>query len=295
MSALDKILAQYKKDREEAVTTSNSYSPNNYFSPRLGNNQTSGSVTIRILPELDGQDSAFDSYYGHYLSTNTGKPKDSRLFACLEHEEKEECPACEARKMLYASGTDDDKEAAKKLFPKKHYVIRVIDRDNEDHGVKFWRFAFDKRGIGYMDRFNDFFGAIGLDPVDPDNGYDIKLTLNKNEKGDTVVTNFIAKPPSPLSTDSDKAKKWLSDTRTWRDVFSVKPKDYIELLIMGKQPVWSKEKECYVAKEVEGSDDDSSTSEAEEAKNELEMSLKKGDAKSELVTSEPIEDDDLPF
>jgi len=295
MSALDKILNQYRKDKEEQTSTSNTYNENNYFSPRLGNNQKTGKVTIRILPALEGQESAIDSYYGHYLSTNSGKPNDSRVFACLEHEEKEECPACEARKALYASGTEEDKEAAKKLYPRQFYVLRVIDRDNEDHGVKFWRFGFDRRGSGYMDKLADLFAEVGIDPTDPETGYDIKLTLNKNSQGHTVVTNLLHTPPSPLSTDKELVNKWLSDTRTWRDVFSVKPKDYIELLIMGKQPVWSKEKECYVAKEVEGSDDDSSTSEAEEAKNELEMSLKKGNAKSELVTSEPIEDDDLPF
>lgn len=294
MSALDKILQQYKKDKEEKSTTTNTYDEKNYFSPRLGNNQKNGKVTIRIMPPLDGQDTSFDSYSGHYLSTNTGKGNDSRIFACLETEENSTCPVCEARKSLYASGTETDKEAAKLLYPRKYYVLRVIDRDNEDHGVKFWRFGFDRRNEGYFDKLADLFGEIGVDPTDEKTGYDITLTLSKNEKGRTVVTNFIAKAPSPLSTDADKLSSWLSDKRTWRDVFSVKPKEYLELLVMGHQPTWDKEQECYVAKD-RGEITQDGESEADLAKNELEISLNKSSATSNLVTSDTVEDDDLPF
>ena len=43
------------------------------------------------------------------------------------------------------------KEMAREYTPRKYYVVKGIDRDNEDHGVKFWRFKHKYTGDGVMD------------------------------------------------------------------------------------------------------------------------------------------------
>jgi hypothetical protein len=221
-----------------------------------------------------------------------------KTFPCLKHEKGEACPFCEAREELLSTGKESDKELAKKYNARLMYVVKVIDRDREDEGVKFWRFNHDYRKEGVYDKLYAMITALKKDVTNPETGRDIAITINRNQNGVPVVSGIQALDPSPLSDDSTKVNEWMSDSRTWEDVYSVRTYDYLELIVKGYTPVWDKEEKRFVAKEL---------LKEEETKNTLESELTMGleNVKSNIqaqtttstVTSviEDEEDDDLPF
>ena len=40
----------------------------------------------------------------------------------------------------------------------------------------------------------------------------------------------------PLSQDVDQMNEWISDSKKWYDIYSVKPADYIKIVLDGKMP-----------------------------------------------------------
>ena len=43
------------------------------------------------------------------------------------------CPLCEAREALLMEGSKKAKQMASEYSPRKYYVVKGIDRENEDH------------------------------------------------------------------------------------------------------------------------------------------------------------------
>ena len=66
---------------------------------------------------------------------------------------------------------------------------------------------------------------------------------------DTIAYNITdSGNKKPLSEDVEKANGWLTDPKTWKDVYSNKTADYLELVVNGKIPVYNKELGKYVEK-----------------------------------------------
>lgn len=101
----------------------------------------------------------------------------------------------------------------------------------------------------------------------------------------------------PLSKDVEKANAWLNDEKTWKDVYSLKSADYLELVVNGKIPVYNKDMGKFVEKTVL---DKEAQKAEEEAANEILMESYgkiKSDVKEEIVNNDTSDDfeDDLPF
>lgn len=295
MNALEAMLAQYEKnnapkyEKQEAKT----YDLKNYFNTYIPENVKSGTKVIRILPTKSG--SPFVEMYGHKVMVDG----EWKTFPCLKHEKGEACPFCEAREELLSTGKESDKELAKKYNARLMYVVKVIDRDNEDEGVKFWRFNHDYRKEGVYDKLYAMITALKKDVTNVETGRDIAITIQRNQNGVPVVSGIQALDPSPLSEDKAKVAEWTDDERTWEDVYSVRSYDYLEVIVRGYTPVWDKEEKRFVAKEL---------IKEEETKNSLESELTMGieNVKSNIQaqaatetatanTAEDDEDDDLPF
>ena len=54
--------------------------------------------------------------------------------------------------------------------------------------------------------------------------------------------------PSPLTEDSEQGKKWINDQKKWYEVYTVKPYEYMSIVIQGGVPVYDKEKGCFIDK-----------------------------------------------
>jgi hypothetical protein len=220
----------------------------------------------------------------------------------LKEEKGEPCPFCEARELLLATGEESKKELAKKYKARLMYVVKVIDRDHEDEGVKFWRFNHDFRKEGIFDKIVGVMNALkkNKDITDVEAGRDLVLTINRNQNNVPVVSAIGADDTSPLTEDTAKKETWLTDVRTWQDVYSVKSYDYLNIIVGGDTPVWDKENKCWVAKEKA----DSASEETSTADSEVTMGLEtvKSNVKaatpaptSAPATADTSEQDDLPF
>ena len=294
LNALDAMLAQYEKnnapkyEKQEAKT----YDLKNYFNTYIPEKEKSGIKTIRILPTENG--SPFVEMYGHKVMVDG----EWKTFPCLKHEKNEACPFCEARQELLATGKESDKELAKKYNAKLMYVVKVIDRDNEADGVKFWRFNHDYTKNGVYDKFYAMLAALKKDVTNPETGRDIVVSISRNQNNVPVVSGLQALDPSPLSTDNAQREEWLSDERTWEDVYSVRSYDYLEIIVRGYTPVWDKEEKRFVAKELVKEDETKNTLESE-----LTMGIEnvksniQAQAATETAPATTAEDDedDLPF
>ena len=294
-NALDAMLAQYEKNNapRPVKTEAKVYDLKNYFNTYIKEGIKSATKQIRILPTADGS-TPFVEVHTHKVQVDG----EWKTFACLKHEKGEACPFCEAREALLATGKDSDKELAKKYNARKMYVVKVIDREHEDEGVKFWRFNHDYRKEGIYDKIIGVLNAIKKDVTNAENGRDLLLTINRNMNNIPVVSAVASLDPSTLSEDQEQKDLWLSDARTWEDVYSVRTYDYLEIIVRGGIPVWDKDEKQFV---------DKAALSAENADSKLEEELTMGveNVKANLQVAETVattttastdeEEDDLPF
>jgi len=243
--ALAAMLKQYEGNSSSYAKNSSAkeYDLKNYFTTYLSEKQKTATKRIRVLPTSDGT-TPFREIHGHKMQVDG----EWKTFVCLKHEKGEDCPLCEAHEALRATGKDSDKELAKKYNAKKMYVVKIIDRDNEADGVKFWRFNHDYRKQGIYDKIYGVLTAIKQNITDPKTGRDLMIMIARDQNNRPVVQSISHMDPSPLSEDAEVSAEWLSDSRTWEDVYSVKPYDYLEIIVKGGTPTWDKEAKKFVDK-----------------------------------------------
>lgn len=292
-SALEAILKQYETNTTSygGSNSSEKFDLKNYFTTHLTDKQKSAQKRIRILPVADSG-TPFVEVWGHKIQVEG----EWKTFTCLKHMSEKDCPFCEASDLLRSSGKEADKEIAKKYSARKMYVIKVIDRDNEDHGVKFWRFNHDYRKQGVYDKIMGVIMAVNQYIMDPKTGRDLVIFIARDQNNKPAIQTITHVDPSPISEDMELAKEWLSDTRTWQDVYSVKPYEYLEIIVKGGVPVWNKELGKYVDKTM--------TEDSEPKTEEVTLgtpNVKKNIQPAQKAAPAPVveetddEEDDMPF
>lgn len=256
MSSLDAMLKQYTKNTEGKSSNSNSstYNEDNYFTTFIPEGESSITKRARILP-MEG--TPFVELYIH-KTTIDGK---RRTLICPKHLKNEKCAFCEARELLLATGKESDKELAKKYGARLAYVVKVIDRDDEAHGPKYWRFNHDYRNTGTLDKIMGIIKTVGHDITDAESGRDLTINVNRDSNGYAQISSIVQGDKSPLSEDAEKATEWLNHGGTWEDVYSVKSNDYLKIVVGGGVPKWDKENEKYI--DANASEEDT-TNEGEE-------------------------------
>ena len=295
INPLDAILSQYEKNSEKGggnkPKVSNEERLKKYFTEKLKQGQKTAEKTFRILPSTDPTKSPFVETYYHEMNVNGKYEK----IHCTKLNDGEPCKICEAREALYEDGSKKAKALASSYTARKYYVVKGIDRDNEDHGVKFWRFKHKYTGDGVMDKLIPILKKRG-NIMDPREGRDIVITTNRNDKGWSVVTNIMAEDPSVLTDPkSPEAKEWMTNEETWRDVYSVKPVEFVNIVAEQKTPVWDSELKKFVAEEDKEEKETASLEEeinmmeglTEEDENELEVEA--------VALDSEDDDDELPF
>jgi hypothetical protein len=287
-TALAAMLSQYEKNANPYPKTEQKvYDLKNYFTTYLKDKEKTAIKKIRILPTSDGS-SPFVEVHGHKIQVES----EWKTFICLKHETNSECPFCEAREALLAENKESDKELAKKYSAKKMYVVKVIDRDNESDGPKFWRFNHDYRKQGTLDKIYGVLQAVNKDITDPVTGRDLLVLIARDQNNRPIIQSIQGMDPSPLSEDADLAKSWLEDERTWRDVYAIKTYDYLEIIVKGGVPVWDKEAKKFVDKALLNESSDVNDS----LDSELSMGVQSIATTSTSVETLNDEDvDDLPF
>lgn len=254
MSALDAVLAQYEKNQSSGGAQnkmSQDERMKKYFALLLGDKEKSGQRRIRILPTPDGSSPFKEAWY-HEIQVGGQWQK----FFDPGKNDNERSPLNEVYEELNSTGKESDKELAKQYKSRKFYIVKVIDRDREEDGPKFWRFKHNYKNDGILDKIIPIWKNKG-DVTDAEKGRDliIELTKSKTGKGKeyTSVSTVMYDDVQPLSEDKNQMKEWMSDELTWRDVYSKKPVEYLEAIAQGKTPKWDTDKGGYVYGDTEES------------------------------------------
>ena len=302
MGTFEAVQAQYEKNKNAASGSkfqSQEERMKKYFVTILPNGQTSGERRIRILPTADGS-SPFVEVYFHEIQV------DGRWVKLWDpKQEGKRSPLNEVKDSLEATGREEDNILARSYRARKFYIVKVIDRDLEADGPKFWRFKHNSKQEGILDKIFPIFRSKG-DVTDPETGRDLilNLTLAKSNNGKdyTTVNSIIQDDPTPLHANKETATAWLEDELVWSDVYAKKSEDYLEMVANGETPKWDNDKKGWV-----------SMAEAEETiggGGEATATTTKTETKSKTTTApaavveEPSEpdpqqdedpDEDLPF
>jgi hypothetical protein len=240
-NVLEAALAQYEKNTQSSSSAQKISSEERlkmYFAAILPKGQTSGMKRIRILPPLEGQQVFWTEKYFHEVQVDK---KWVKLYDPAQDGEKS--PLNEVGDALRMTGSEADKKLAGQYRSRKFYIFRVIDRDNEQDGVKFWRIKHSLKSDGAYNKIMDVMKAKREDITDPETGRDLTLTLNvlKNPLGGeyTAITSVIPDDKSPLSENKEQKELWLSNTLTWQDAYSKKPIEYLQGVAEGYVPKWN--------------------------------------------------------
>ena len=285
MSNLDAIMAQYEKNQKgDSQKLSQEDRMKRYFTLLLNDKESTGQRRIRILPTTDGS-SVFKEAWFHELQVGGYYQK---IYDPAGND-NEASPLTDVYNALKATKRKDDDELAKDYKAKLFYVVKVIDRNNEQDGPKYWRFKHNYKKDGILDKIIPIFRNKG-DISDMDGGRDliIELVKSKSPKGKeyTSVSTIMYDDPTPLSADENLAKKWANDESTWRDVYSRKPLEYLEAISRGESPRWDESQGKYVY--LNSSNDETSFGGSVVAKNATTQ-------QTSVIVEEEYSDDELPF
>jgi len=177
--ALD--MAKMKAKLQDLESGGKSKSDNIWWRPQDGDQD------IRLVPTEDGD--PFKVYHFHY---NLGEGARGGVL-CPKRQFGENCPICDFASKLWQEGTDDSKKMAKSLFVRQRFFSPVIDRDNEEAGVRIW---------GYGKTIYETLLGLVLNPdygdiTDVDAGVDFTLTYTlPKSKGAFPQTNLVPKRKS---------------------------------------------------------------------------------------------------
>ena len=138
-NSLDAVLAQYEKSTQNTSSNGSKMSSEDrmkkYFAALLKDNEKQGQRRVRILPTTDGS-SPFKEVWFHEISVDGKYQK----FYDPGKNDNERSPLNEVYEELMSTGKEADKQLAAQYRARKFYIVKVVDRDNEQDGVKFWRF-----------------------------------------------------------------------------------------------------------------------------------------------------------
>ena len=285
-TSLDAVLAQYEQSQKNSSSGENRMSSEErmkkYFALILDEKSNSGTRRIRILPTIDGSSPFKEAWY-HEIQVGGKWQK----FYDPGKNDNERSPLNEVYEELMSTGKESDKELAKQYKSRKFYIVKVIDRDHEEDGVKFWRFKHNYKNEGILDKIIPIWRNKG-DITDPEKGRDliIELSKQKTPKGAayTTVSTIMYEDAAPIHEDMKVLKGWVENEMTWLDVYSKKPVEYLESIARGEVPRWDSDKGGYVY----GNDTESTTSMG---------GSKKAETKTDIVDSQANDevDSDLPF
>lgn len=284
-NALDAVLAQYEKNTQRSgggnTTMSQEDRLKRYFTTYLPKGTKSGQKSIRILPTPDGS-SPFKEVWYHEVQVDG---KWTKLYDPGKND-GERSPLTEVYEELMSTGKESDKELARQYRPRKFYIVKLVDRDEEGDGVKFWRFKDNYKQEGILDKIIPIWRQKG-DITDAKEGRDLIVDLSKSKTPSgieyTVVKTIMYDDPTPLHSEPAQMKEWMDDELTWSEVYAQKPVEYLEAISRGETPVWDTELKKYVYGNSESS----------------EMTLGGSSETTESPTSDKQSDmdidEDLPF
>ena len=180
-----------------------------------------GEYKVRCLPWKNAPEGQpFAERWFYYIGENAG------ILAPNQFGKPD--PINDLIRKLYSSGKPDDRVLAKKLQPKMRCYAPVIVRGEEDKGIQVWSFG----KVVYQRMLGFFLDEEVGDIIDPNNGFDLKITITKaqgKQFNDTMVDP--ARRPSKLHDDQKVMATWLENVPNLDDMYRLKSTQEIETVL----------------------------------------------------------------
>ncbi len=164
--------------------------------------QYQGQRRVRILPTPDGS-SPFKEVWYHELQVGGKWQK----FYDPGKNDNERSPLNEVYDELMATGKESDKELAKQYKSRKFYIVKVVDRDAEEEGVKFARSAGEDDAV---DADADQFAQVAAECVLIEGEF---VRERRGRIGKNAAIGFSGKHAEIGSTGLRVVKAWLNPLR----------------------------------------------------------------------------------
>ena len=137
-------------------------------------------------------------------------------------------PIQELINKLRDEGTKESYEMAKKLYPKMRIYAACIVRGEEDKGPQIWGFGKTVYQKLLTLMLDEDYGDI----TDPVSGRDIKVYCSKNPGQQWAMTEVTPRGKStPLTTDDNQGKEWLSTIPDIDGLFTCKSYDELSTIV----------------------------------------------------------------
>lgn len=301
-----------KKAQEKKIKFGNvEFDEKHYLNTRLTKSEDKKEIVIRLLPFSQTELSPFKKVHVHSVRVlNENGEKQWKKFMCpVKMKKADKCPFCEIAADARKRRFDATDEAVKKEWNdvefmntvKDYWIVRCIDREHEEDGVKFWRFPDAKNGEGIWDKIYALFETKkkrGVEIFDLYNGKDLVITVTRQMQGSKEKLVYQVQDDEnvkPLSESEEQMEKWVNDPMRWEDVYSIKDYDYLSIMAAGDYPVWNKEMNKWIPKtesekmEEEIEDENSSDNSNLDNLSKFTVDTKLNEKKEES------DDDELPF
>ena len=324
-SNIDASSVEEQYEKEHAATGAankkkTEFNKKNYLQARLSSDENKKSLTIRLLPFSPEGGSPFKKVFIHTVKVNKElSPGGWRTFVCPTHNEGkgDKCPFCEvsaeAKNLRHNAQTEIEKKRFGEIEfmnrAKAAWIVRCIERGHEEDGAKFWLFNDSAKKDGVYDKIMNIYDerkkaaekkGKTSNIFDLNEGKDLIINLSRDTNNKTVIKVVDDEDKTPLSESYEEGMAWINDPKKWDEVYTVKPYEYMKIVVKGGIPVFDKEKNKYV----------DSAAKAEEDKKAAEEELKENLTEhkkdfSDFPKQEPSEEnfggviidgeDDLPF
>lgn len=272
----------------------------NYLNIKLGPNEATKTLTIRLLPMDLKTGNPFARVHVHNVKVpqEMVKPGDKpyKSFICLkknrdiDHDKfGSKCPYCDLNYTAYQESVSTDDPAKKKMYQKislenlaqEAVIVRCIERGKEDEGVKFWKFNIrsDK-----TDPYNQIINLYNLrkenaerkgkteNILDIYEGRDLNVTITA--EGTSAPTIVDDSDRSPLSENEEQMREWIFDPKKWQDVFTCKPFEYLSLVSQMRIPWFDKANGMWIDKDEYDEAHNAKVAEADKEINAAEKQVK---------------------
>lgn len=241
---LDRIREQYNKNKPREKKPKFTKEEREEFLKKYFNVTEEGEYIFRILPTKNG-DSPFVEAYFHHLKINGQWIK----LYCPHKNDSKPCPLCEAEEALKSTGKQEDFDLSRNYKSQLFYIVKGVDRNKIEEGVKFWRFKHNYKQQGIFDKIMPVFAKKG-DITDVINGRDLMISATKTNGTNNVVyvtvSSIMPDDSSRLVEDDVKLKEFVDDKLTWKEVYKSKDVEYLKAVVEGKAPYWDDNQKKFI-------------------------------------------------
>ncbi len=224
-SLTEKLIKQVEK-----LNDSGSKDDDRFWKPVMDKSGV-GSAVIRFLPAPEGCELPWAQVWSHAFQGTGGWLIDNCLTTLGQ-----QCPVCEKNRVLWNSGSERDKEEARKQKRKLSYyaniyVVRDPANPNNEGKVFLYKFGkkiFDKIMASMQPEFDD---EEPINPFDFWTGANFKLKLVKKDGYWNYDKSEFASPSALLDGDDDELEniyKSLSNLNDFSDPKEFKSYDELK-------------------------------------------------------------------